>query len=203
MGLAAVVGLGIFLATRTLAGLSAATVIVLLAVNMASGPLLRVRKGRLGERLITDLLKHLPDEYLLVNDIVLGPKRGNVDHALLGPCGVLVIETKRLAGRIRCFGDQWYVNGYPSKSISRQVNGGALAVREFLSARHPELRDTALRYVDSVAVFTDPRCRLEVRGAKTIMARYSELLQVVLEISKRRRVPAVVAERLANSLFAA
>jgi len=99
MGLAAAVALCSALGTRTLTGVSAASVIVVLAVNMTSGPLLRVRKGRLGERLITDLLKQLPDEYLLVNDIVLGPKLGNVDHILVGPCGVLVIETKRLAGR--------------------------------------------------------------------------------------------------------
>jgi hypothetical protein len=183
--------------------LSAVAVIVVVAVNMASGPLLRVRKGRLGERLITDLLRQLPDEYLLVNDIVLGPKRGNVDHALVGPCGVLVIETKRLAGRIRCFGDQWYVNGYPARASAARST--AARWQSESSSRHGTW-SRAIRLCatsDSVAVFTDPRCRLEVRGEKTIVARYSELLQVVLEVSRRRRVSAEVADRLAKSLVAA
>jgi hypothetical protein len=66
-----------------------------------------VRKGRLGERLVADLLHRLPDDYWLINDITLGRTRGNIDHVIIGPCGVVVIETKRLAGRVRCWGDEW------------------------------------------------------------------------------------------------
>ncbi len=54
----------------------------------------RVQRGLEGEESITALLQHLPDDYLLVNDVVLPRGRGNVDHVLLGPCGIVVIETK-------------------------------------------------------------------------------------------------------------
>jgi hypothetical protein len=161
-----------------------------------------VCKGRLGERLVTNLLRRLPDDYWLVNDIVLGRTRGNVDHVLIGPCGVVVIETKRLAGRIRCWGDEWSVNGHPRGSISRQVNSGACAVRYFLVERHPDLASTALRWVESIVVFTHPLCRLEVNHARATVVRYSELLQVVLKLAKKHRMAPATAARLAESLAA-
>jgi hypothetical protein len=157
--------------------------------------LVSVRKGRLGERLVTDLLRRLPDDYCLVNDVVLGRSHGNVDHVLIGPCGVVVIETKRLAGRIRCWRDEWSVNGHARGSISKQVNAGASAVRAFLAECHPELR-----WVESIVVFTHPLCRLEVNHARTTVVRYSELVQVILELAKRHRMVPGMASRLAESL---
>lgn len=128
--------------------------------------------------------------------------RGNVDHVLVGPCGVVVIETKRLAGRIRCYGDEWSVNGHPRGSISHQVNSGACAVRYFLVERHPDLSSTALRWVESVVVFTHPLCRLEVNRPRTTVVRYSELLQVVLALAEKHRMASGIAARLAETLVA-
>jgi hypothetical protein len=164
--------------------------------------LTNIRSGRLGERLVTDLLRSLPDTYLLVNDVVLPNGRGNVDHVLIGPCGVVVIETKRVAGRIRCYADEWSVNGRLRGSISRQVNGGAGAVRSCLAARHPDLISTELRWVESVVVFTHPTCHLEVNRARTAVVRYSELLQVILEFTKKHYLAPPVASRLAETLVA-
>ncbi len=79
-----------------------------------------IKKGILGERLVTDLLNRLPNHYFLVNDVVLSGTGGNADHVLLGPCGVLVIETKRIAGTIQCDGDYWLVKGRRRKSVSKQ-----------------------------------------------------------------------------------
>lgn len=159
--------------------------------------LVSVRKGRLGERLVADLLRRLPDDYWLVNDLTLGRPRGNIDHVLVGPCGVVVIETKRVAGRIRCSGDEWSVNGYPRRSMSRQVNAGACAVRYVLAERCP---DVAPKWVESVVVFTHPLCRLEVNRAQAIIVRYSELLQVVLELARKHRMSPETAARLAEGL---
>jgi len=142
----------------------------------------------------------LPLGTLLTNDITLGETRGNIDHVLVGPCGVVVIETKRLAGHIRCWGDEWSVNGHRRGSISHQVNSGASAVRYFLTGRHPDLAATALRWVESVVVFTHPTCRLEVNRARTIVVRYSELLQVVLELARRQHMTAATAARPAETL---
>src|SRR5262245_55919676 len=79
------------------------------------------RNGRLGERIVTDALRRLPDEYWLINDVILNSARGNVDHVVIGPCGVVVLETKRLMGHIRCQGDTWWVKGRRRTSISKQI----------------------------------------------------------------------------------
>ena len=183
--------------------LGAGVAAVLTALRLG-GPVTRrlrsVRKGRLGERLVVDLLRGLPDDYWLVNDVTLGLARGNIDHVLIGPCGVVVIETKRLAGTIRCSGDEWSVNGSRRKRISQQADSGACAVRYFLIERHPELASTALRWVASLIVFTHPLCRLEVNHAPATIVRYSQLFQVVLELAKKHQMAPATAAQLAQSL---
>lgn len=163
-----------------------------------SGRLHRVRQGRLGERLVTNLLGQLSDDYWLINDLVVAPRRGNVDHVVVGPCGVVVIETKRVAGHIRCDGDDWYVNGRRRRSMSRQVNAGAVAVKELLSRRHPDFTS----FVTSIVVLTHPLCRLEVHQARATIVRYSELKQVILELAQRRRMSPTRVAELARALGA-
>lgn len=162
--------------------------------------LTRVRKGRLGEKLITNLLQRLSDDYYLVNDVTFDGARGNIDHVVIGPCGVVVIETKRLAGTIRCHGSSWYTNGRRTKSISTQVNTGAARVREFLTRLHPDFQSSVLRWVESVVVFTHPTCRLEVDRPRTTVVRYSELVSLILELARRHRLDPAIAARLAQSL---
>jgi hypothetical protein len=169
-----------------------------MAVAMLAAPHLdRVRKGRLGERLVTNLLKRLPDDYYLVNDVMLEGAGGNVDHVVLGPCGIVVIETKRVAGKIFCSGDKWYVNGFQRKSISRQVNRAAAALRDFLGRHHP---DVNTGFIESITVFTHPLCKLEVNRPRAIVVRYSELLQLMVDLGRRRRLSGETAGRLAKSL---
>ena len=182
-------------------------IVAIIAATMSAGMkvarrLTSVRKGRLGERLVTHRLHSLSDEYWLVNDVVLPRGRGNVDHVLIGPCGVVVIETKRLAGRIRCDGDEWFVNGWRRESISRQVNSGASAVRCYLAECHPDLVPTALRWIESIVVFTHPTCRFEVNRARTTVVRYSSVLEVVLELARKHHLVPSDASRLAASLAA-
>ena len=131
MALASLLGLataGILVAVEIPGGrplyLGVGMVAVLTALRLG-GPVTRrlrkVRKGRLGERLVVDLLRGLPDDYWLVNDVTLGLARGNIDHVLIGPCGVVVIETKRFAGRVHCSGDDRpLLAAVPSGARARQ-----------------------------------------------------------------------------------
>lgn len=194
------------LATAAIVDTSIALALGVGALVLAPGLVRRlrnIRHGRLGERIVTNALRQLPDDYCLVNDVVLSPRRGNIDHVLIGPCGVVAIETKRLAGQIRCRGDTWWVNGRRRDSISKQVNAGAIALRHFLTERHPELRGSALRWVESIIVFTHPLCRLEVDQAQAVVVRFSELRQAVLTLADRKRVPPAITEQLAGSLASA
>ncbi len=162
-------------------------------------PLRRVRTGRLGEEAVTELLRSLSDHYYLVNDVTLG-RLGNVDHVLVGPCGVVVIETKRIAGGVRCNGDGWYVRGWPRKSFSRQVNANAVAVKDKLREWYPDQAALALRFVESVIVFTNPLCRLEINQPRAIVVRYSELLDVIRDLARRHQLSVDLAGRFARTL---
>lgn len=169
----------------------------LLGVRNRIRSLVRTQKGRLGERLVTNLLARLPDDYCLVNDLVLGT-RGNIDHVLVGPCGVVVIETKRVSGHIRCDGDSWWRNNRPVKSYSKQAKAAAIAVKHFLETRYPKTP-----YVEAIVVFTDPLCRLDINRAQVTAVRYSELLAVVHELARRHHLEAALAHTMASSLAAA
>ena len=160
------------------------------------------RTGRIGERLVADLLSGLPDDYWLVNDVTLGLAHGTIDHVLIGPCGVVVIETKRFAGHIRCWGNGWSVNGSPRADIGRRVNSAACAIRYFLSERHPDLTSSVLRWVESIVVFTHPLSHVEASDAPATIVRYSQLYQTVLDLSRKHRVASGTADQLARTLTA-
>jgi hypothetical protein len=162
--------------------------------------LARLRRGMKGEASVTSLLGELSDKYLLVNDVMLPGHRGNVDHVLIGPCGVVVIETKEYRGVIACRRDRWFVNGRPTKNITRQVTRGALAVKAFLAEKHPELRNGALRWVDSVVVFTNPLCRIEIDRSTATVTRASQLQSVIRAKAERPRLTPSLVESLAKTL---
>jgi hypothetical protein len=179
---------------------------VLLAASIASvagkarNRLRRVTRGIKGEALVAERLQALPDDYYLLNDVVLPGQFGNIDHVVIGPCGVVVIETKNFSGSVQSRRNAWFVNGRRSRSVSKQVNRGAIALRETLSQAHPDLKDSVLRFVESIAVFTNPTRQVKVDRAETIVARYSQLLDVILAIARRKRVPTTVAAKLAETL---
>ena len=163
-------------------------------------PLRRVRNRRRGERLVADLLGGLPDDYWLVNDVNLGLARGTIDHVLIGPCGVVVIEANQLAGHIRCWGTNWSVNGSQRADISQRVNSAACAIRYYLTERHPDLTASVLRWVESIVVFTHPLCHVEASDAPATIVRYSQLYQAVLELSRKHRLAPATASQLAETL---
>jgi hypothetical protein len=87
--------------------------------------------GKYGEETVSAALKSLPNDFVLLNDLMLPDGRGNVDHLVIGPNGLFVIETKNYSGYVKCWADDWYVNGRKISSLSKQ----AKAVRSRSEAR--------------------------------------------------------------------
>lgn len=78
-------------------------------------------KGYIGEKRIRKLLDSLGEEYTVFNDVYVPKKSGEmtqVDHVLLSPYGIFVIETKNYSGWI--FGQEqqkyWTQTIYNKKS---------------------------------------------------------------------------------------
>jgi hypothetical protein len=160
----------------------------------------RYRKGIRGEELVSSLLASLSDDFYLINDVTLPGHRGNIDHVLVGPCGVVTIETKNYRGVIRCDRDQWFVDGRRIRSISRQVVQGAMAVKDCLSDQSAAFRTSRARWVEGVVVFTNPLCRLEINRPSPTVVRYSELLTLIAEKAKQRTFDAAQSSLIAGAL---
>ncbi len=82
------------------------------------------KDGFEGENQVTkSLYSALNDQYYLINDVKFSGRYGNIDHVVLAPNGIFVIETKNHRGKITCYGDNWY--GLKGGSPSKQVRGNA------------------------------------------------------------------------------
>ena len=78
------------------------------------------KKGDRGEKRVADLLSlRLPDEYKVLNDIYLLKENGDtaqIDHIVVSPYGVFVIETKNYSGWIYIARETWIENNYGKKT---------------------------------------------------------------------------------------
>jgi len=158
------------------------------------------RKGIAGEELVSTLLARLSDDFCLVNDVKVRGHRGNIDHVLIGPCGVVAIETKNYQGLVTCDRNEWFKNGRRIRNISRQARGGARALRDWLKDTFPAFRPFLLDHVEDVVVYTHPLCRLEINRPGSTIVRYSELLNVISVKAERRVLDPSQSLRIGDAL---
>ena len=64
----------------------------------------------------------------------------------------------------------------------------------------PEMATAALRWVESIIVFTHPLSHVEASDAPATVVRYSQLYQTVLELSRKHRLAPATAGLLAETL---
>jgi hypothetical protein len=91
----------------------------------------RAARGARGEERVGDLLAQLGEEYHVIHDVVVG--RGNIDHVVVGPTGIFVIETKSHGGKVTEQNGQLRLNGRPlEKDFLAQGYAEAMALKEYL-----------------------------------------------------------------------
>jgi len=113
------------------------------------------QKGLEGENLVSNYLNTLPKDYFVFNDVNLPGKGGNIDHVVIGPTGIYVIETKNYSGRYRIKGNQWfyYKNGQYmeiKKNPGTQVRRNTLNLIDFLNQRNISTKKT---WITSLVAF--------------------------------------------------
>ena len=61
-----------------------------------------LHSGAEGEKRVLNLLSRLSDEFHIITDVelVIGHKTAQIDHIIVGPTGVFIVETKNLKGTI-------------------------------------------------------------------------------------------------------
>jgi hypothetical protein len=118
------------------AGVGAAMVIF----DSPPGYIERWRTGSDGEKATARQLRPLLKRgWALFNDIET--EHGNIDHILVGPAGVFLLEAKRLAGEVKLEAGKLVVrshedpeDGYENDSIAGRARGAAFAVHTSLKA---------------------------------------------------------------------
>jgi hypothetical protein len=134
--------------------------------------------GKSGEAAVSEALKSLPNDYVLLNDLMLPDGQGNVDHLVIGPNGLFVIETKNYSGYVKCWADDWYVNGRKISSLSKQAKRNAIAIKKTLEVIFTEHR-TRLPYVHALLCFVNSRGRLKLGQPTIPVLRSSELARFI------------------------
>lgn len=113
------------------------------------------RAGIRGEDAVTGILQGFDDRYTLLNGVRIPGADGDIDHVLVGPKGVFVIETKNYRGFVACRGDAWYRKVRDTwvplgRSPSKQAKYNASVLNEYLKGRHLG------EWVYAVVVFANP-----------------------------------------------
>jgi len=107
------------------------------------------RKGRRGELAVATVLAGLDPRYRVHHGIDTG--HGDIDHLVIGPTGIFVIETKNLDGRFALTHGHLTRNGYDATHLAAQATAESMAVKDML----PEARRGAWWVEAVVAVSGD------------------------------------------------
>jgi hypothetical protein len=92
------------------------------------------RTGAVGEAIVGATLAELPDDFVVVNDV---PTRfGNIDHVVIGPTGVYLIDAKNWRGTVSSNGNgELQLNGrMPPKPAVKSLLGGVMDFRTKVNA---------------------------------------------------------------------
>lgn len=165
---------------------------LLLGVAMAAGPnesdVAIKRAGAAGEAILPQLLRSLPDSYVLLNGVPVPGSRADIDHVLVGPGGIWAIEAKNHVGMVQCVGDAWgYARlgrgGVPVAghigSPSEQARRHAAALERYLQRRG------VVAPVQPVVVFTHPQVELTIEQPTVPIFRAAEVAQVFVQAPRR------------------
>ncbi len=137
--------------------------------------------GLVGEREVAALLdKTLSDDYFVINDLYLRGGGGDIDHIILGPNGIFVLETKNWSGVISCSGDVWQRLGKRnfSSSPSRQIKRNAAKINQIID-KAPNLRSSGI-WVEGIVVFTNKHASLRISNPTVQIFKLPQLPNFIL-----------------------
>jgi len=172
----------------------------------------QVAMGMSGERHVGQVMaRELPQEFVLINGLKLPRGAGDIDHLVVGPTGVFLLETKTMAGRVVCEPDgSWrrtkvgragtpyaaYI-GDPAAQVQRNI----LAVRDCLRTQVPGLFRRPQLWIEGVVVFPHPRTELEAEHSRVPAMRLDQAPpHICLHVPQRPLQPQEV-DRVVDALL--
>lgn len=143
--------------------------------------------GWQGEKQVANLLSSsLNDDYYLINDLYLHGGGGDIDHVVLAPGGVFVLETKNWSGHINCNGDEWHRAGKRNfkGSPSRQVKRNAAKIKAILD--NSSLRSLGV-WVEGVVVITNKHAILHLNNPSVAVLKLPQISEYISTRGGARR----------------
>jgi hypothetical protein len=170
--------------------------------------------GRQGEeRVSATLERRLPDGYVVLNGLLLPNAAGDVDHLVLGPTGVFLLETKTMAGLIGCDAKGTWRRirtgrggtpydafiGDPATQVERNIR----AVRETIESRANRLARSTQLWIEGLIVFAHPDVELRAERSRVPAARLDDVASMITSHVPRRSLHPREVEQLASTLLGA
>jgi hypothetical protein len=122
------------------------------------------------------LATELPQDYALINGLQLPRAPGDIDHLVVGPTGIFVLETKAMRGRIVCDADgAWHRTRLGRNGAERtayigdpaaQVQRNIFVLRRALRRRLPDFVRRTPFWIEGLVVFPHPQTELQTDGSR-------------------------------------
>jgi hypothetical protein len=156
------------------------------------------QRGTEGETTVGKIIGEFPEDYYVIND--LSTPYGNLDHVVVGPTGVFVLDAKNWRGVVQANGKgELLLNGKPTgKADIRNFVGRFMGVKEKVRA----LTNGADPFFQGLFVFT--AARVEAAWGKTGWVnclRDDQLQQYIVEKEFGKRLSATEVERVAQAFL--
>jgi hypothetical protein len=163
------------------------------------------RKGATGEAVVARILADFPDNYVVIND--LATPYGNLDHVVVGPTGVFVIETKNFKGTIKADGKGGILVNErpPEKPVVKTLVARVMNVRDKVATLCDSGQNgkNGLTWFNGVLVF--PSARVEARWGQTGSVNCvtdERLWNYIVESKKGKVLERPQIDRLAQAFLA-
>ena len=155
-----------------------------------------MRKGARGEVTVGLTLDQFPDEFRVVHDVAT--PFGNLDHAVVGPTGVFVIDSKDWKGIVAADGQgELTLNGKPlDKPYVRRFVARVMDVREKVQVLAPGPDP----YFQAVFVFTSARVEAKFGTTRSVhCVREEQLFNYIVNTKFGKRLSAAEVARIAQA----
>lgn len=154
-----------------------------------------IKSGLDGERVAIEVLSLLDDRYYVISDIELQyhGQKAQLDHVIIGPNGIFVVETKNIKGYIEGsdedsdlfvtktgkYGEQ-YVKSMPNPI--RQVNRQVYVLSRVLES-------TGIRtWIQGMVFFSNCYTRIDIQVDKTPVFSYNKLDEIINYIASYKEI---------------
>ena len=155
-------------------------------------------RGASGETTVALALENFPDDYRVIHDLTT--ESGNLDHVVVGPAGVFLLDAKNWRGVVSADGKgELLHNGQPTdRPLVHQFVGRVMGIKDKVKTLAPGLDP----YFHSVFVFTSARVEANWGTTGTVHCiRDDQLHGYIVEKDFGRKLKAHEVDRIAQAFL--